>query len=565
MLDAISRGRSFVVEAGAGAGKTTSLIDALTFLIESAATQRWPLHQQVACITYTNVAKNEILARVDRHPLIFCSTIHGFCWESIKRFQTALRAELPTIGSWDNRVEKRGVPIAEQPVGYELGLPTITADRITVGHSDVPQLMVGLLKRPRFRTLLADRFPFILIDEYQDSDAKLAGALVDHFCSPPLEEDKPDRPVLGFFGDHWQQIYPGTCGAIPDTATVTRINKRANFRSAPAIVQVLNRMRPGLPQHPNRREPDGEVTVFHTNEWTAARQAGGQWDGDLELQDAKRALTTALLQIGVSDLEAAENLKVLMLTHRVLGSQQGYDDLVAVFPSLEGLSSLEDPHLEYFVETLEPLCRAYETGRYGEMFASLNTGTPSLRGAGDKRLWGEAMAHLAAAQERGTVENVMDSIKQFGLLPLPEEVLRREIDTEYLEAVGSGARMYSDLGGLRSVPYEQIKRFARFYQKTSPFATKHGVKGAEFDDVVVVVSRGWNNYDFNAMLELVPQEAQLRQKERNGLQRNRNLFYVACSRARNNLTLVFTHSLSEPALATLRDWFGNERVVPLPG
>jgi DNA helicase II / ATP-dependent DNA helicase PcrA len=103
----------------------------------------------VACITYTNVAKDEIIRRVDDHPLVSCSTIHGFCWEAMKQFQGPLRAELITIGSWAKRVAK-GTPIAQQPVSYALGLPKITEETITLGHADVPKLMVKLLEYPQF-------------------------------------------------------------------------------------------------------------------------------------------------------------------------------------------------------------------------------------------------------------------------------------------------------------------------------------------------------------------------------------------------------------------------------
>jgi DNA helicase II / ATP-dependent DNA helicase PcrA len=109
-------------------------------------------------------------------------------------------------------------------------------------------------------------------------------SLTVHFATAASDDSgesdaDPPRPVLGFFGDHWQQIYPGTCGAITSDALV-RIEKGANFRSAPAIIDVLNRMRPALPQVPDR-EIAGEVAVFPTNDWSVTRQSSGQWKGDL--------------------------------------------------------------------------------------------------------------------------------------------------------------------------------------------------------------------------------------------------------------------------------------------
>jgi DNA helicase-2/ATP-dependent DNA helicase PcrA len=373
---AVDSRQSFLVEAGAGAGKTSSLVETLSHLIEQSATQRWATHRQVACITYTNVAVNEIASRIDDDPRVRCSTIHGFCWEAIKRFQPALREVLPSIGSWQKRCERDGVEITNQPIRYALGLPKITQEQILLGHADVLKVMAALLERPRFRDLLADRFPYILIDEYQDSDKTLIESLVRHF----VDAQPAARPVLGFYGDHWQQIYLTGCGRITSPRLV-QIDKGANFRSSPAIIAVLNKMRPELPQEPDREHSTGSPLVFHTNEWSVVRQTGGQFDGDLSPEDGRKALQTLLER---DDTPAAGDAKVLMLTHRVLGDQQGYTHLVDAFASLEGLTTLDDPHLKFFVETLEPLCGAFERRRYAEMFHILDARVPQINGAGDK-------------------------------------------------------------------------------------------------------------------------------------------------------------------------------------
>ena len=63
MYTAIRDGRCFRLEAGAGAGKTYSLIKALKYLIDSQSVELSKKDQKIACITYTNVAKNEIRER----------------------------------------------------------------------------------------------------------------------------------------------------------------------------------------------------------------------------------------------------------------------------------------------------------------------------------------------------------------------------------------------------------------------------------------------------------------------------------------------------------------------
>ena len=71
MYRCLDERRSFRLEAGAGAGKTYSLVKALQYLIDRDKRELMRRHQQIACITFTNVARDEIIARTDRSPSVF--------------------------------------------------------------------------------------------------------------------------------------------------------------------------------------------------------------------------------------------------------------------------------------------------------------------------------------------------------------------------------------------------------------------------------------------------------------------------------------------------------------
>ena len=120
-----------------------------------------------------------------------------------------------------------------------------------------------------------------------------------------------------------------------------------------------------------------------------------------------------------------------------------------------------------------------------------------------------------------------------------------------------------ELEKLRAVPYVEIKALRKYLDGHSLFETKHGVKGAEFKNVLVVIGRGWNQYNFGEMLGLAGTQAVPAEKEA-AYERNRNLFYVACSRPKLRLALLFTQQLSSQALATLEGWFGADTISPTP-
>ncbi len=104
---------------------------------------------------------------------------------------------------------------------------------------------------------------------------------------------------------------------------------------------------------------------------------------------------------------------------------------------------------------------------------------------------------------------------------------------------------------------------AAFINGHTPFSTKHGVKGAEFENVLVVFGRGWNNYNFDQMLQWA--NTGIASGKEGTFARNRNLFYVVCSRPRTRLALLFTQELSDPeALQTLGEWFGDDNITSVP-
>ncbi|MCL5770708.1 MAG: AAA family ATPase [Actinobacteria bacterium] len=83
--------KSFFTFAGAGSGKTRSLVKTLSFLDDSIGSELAAYSKQIAVITYTNAACNEILSRVDYKHIFSVSTIHSFLWELIKNQQRDLK------------------------------------------------------------------------------------------------------------------------------------------------------------------------------------------------------------------------------------------------------------------------------------------------------------------------------------------------------------------------------------------------------------------------------------------------------------------------------------------
>ena len=408
----------------------------------------------------------------------------------------------------------------------------------------------------KFRQILTARFPILFIDEYQDTNAGFADSLIRHYVAPGV------GPLIGLFGDSWQKIYRDGRGLI-ENSNLKQIGKEANFRSNKDVVGVLNRIRPDLPQQVKDPDACGSVAVYHTNEWVGSRRGGNHWAGDLPVEVAHDYLHRLRAHLANDGWDwDPQTTKILMLTHNILAVEQNYGQIVSAFRYNESFIKKEDPHIAFLVDTVEPACAAFQNCRYGEMLAIIGTRSDCIRSLKDKREWAKDMQLLIDLRQTGTIGEVLDFLKDTRRPGLPDTVQRTEIELAKSspEEIEQSLTL-SQISKLRVIPYTELMSLALFVNDHTPFSTKHGVKGAEFENVLVVLGRGWNQYNWNQFLEWFPNSFPANKAD--SYERNRNLFYVVCSRPKKRLALLFTQELSEKALATLRSWFGEGNVKPI--
>lgn len=88
--------------------------------------------------------------------------------------------------------------------------------------------------------------------------------------------------------------------------------------------------------------------------------------------------------------------------------------------------------------------------------------------------------------------------------------------------------------------YTQFISAIEFLYPEALFSTEHGVKGEEYDNVIFVISRGWNMYQFETYAPMITGKASIPSGKQISFERNRNLFYVCCSRPRKRLFFFVT-------------------------
>lgn len=81
---------STVFNSGAGSGKTYALVECLKYIVEQNRDRLKHYNQKIACITYTNVAANNIKAQIGSSDIVDITTIHDRVWDIISGQKSAL-------------------------------------------------------------------------------------------------------------------------------------------------------------------------------------------------------------------------------------------------------------------------------------------------------------------------------------------------------------------------------------------------------------------------------------------------------------------------------------------
>ena len=533
VIDCLEHNKSFVVDAGAGSGKTYTLVEALTYLLRKRSDDYLSRGQQIVCITYTNVAVDEIKSRINSDPLVRVSTIHDFLWSVICDHQEQLR-KCVLEANEKNEDTKRidglnltGVPIKYWQYGRKWREGKIHHDDVISFASEM------FLSYPKLSRLVADRYPVIFVDEYQDTQRQVVDLLLDS-----LTNGSKKNVTLGFFGDHMQKIYGTGVGKL-ERPELESIQKVENYRCSTEVIRVLNNLRPALQQvAAGERTLRGSAQFFYS-------------------QDQNASLATLQERLHDEGWESGE--KVLMLTHRFISKSLGWDNIRSVYANrnrfaLENLLRKDDVFSETF-QTIEDAVAAFDSRRYGELYSLL-----SIRyRKNDERFsdpreyklhFSQVLGQLRMLCRSATIGQVLDHIWDNKLMTKTSRMIRLE-DRGRTE---NHIRKFID--DLRSTPYSEVSALYRYLNNETPFSTKHGTKGEEYNDVIVVINdRSWNQYNFASVLETNRGKSQY--------ERSLNLFYVCCSRAKHNLAVLMESKVTDETIAGARRIFGDDNVIEL--
>lgn len=590
--------KSFFLFAGAGSGKTHSLVLLLKKIRDSIGKDLLVQGKNVAVITFTNAATDEIVNRLDYSLVFHISTIHSFVWDAIKYYQADIKqlycqyiqediqklyekqekAKSKKTKTYQSNAEK--IEHLKEKLGKAKAIEKFVynpngsnAEYNALNHAEVIKISAQMIMdNIMLQRIIAQRYPILLIDESQDTKKEL----VDAFFK--IQENFSDIFTLGLLGDQKQRIYTdgkeNMVNIIP--SEWEQPVKRMNYRCAKRIVKLANTIGKDLDiyaeQNPKEDAADGLVRLFIV-----------QQQNEIDKDDIEQTIMDIMCnQTHDAKWSGADaDVKTLTLEHmmaaRRLGFAQFFGPLSKVDKYQMAFLQGKVSELDFFTKEVLPIADSINgDGRnaleilkaYSPLLSKQNTEKPYelyLRCRDDS----QKVANIVNGNH--SIRDVVKVVCSSQLLPVPE-VLRQasilsttDVNDEWEEDLQAWV-MVMDL------PINMVRGYDDYVNQRTRFDTHQGVKGLEFDRVMVIIddseAKGFMfSYDkLFGVKELTEiDKKHIEAGEESSVDRTQRLFYVTCTRAKESLAIVMYTSDSEKVKnqAISKGWFSEQEIVLL--
>ena len=614
----IDNGNNFLLSGGAGSGKTYSLIQVIKQVIAENPTAN------IACMTYTNAAVREISDRFNSKNLSV-STIHDFLWDNIKSFQKELKDSL--ISLINNDEKKIKAPEGDVSESYFNQVEKIqykeylSIKKGIISHDELLILASYMFEEYRkLCDILKDKFQFILIDEYQDTNE-----LVVKIFLNDLKKSKREN-IIGFFGDAMQSIYDDGIGNINyyvSKKDVKEVPKKQNRRNPRLIYELANILR-----------TDG-ITQTHSNDSSAPNMEDEKVkDGDIKFYYSENEEKLEALKEKVGwDFDSPKETKILNLTHNLIAPKAGFERLMAIYDG-DKILSYRDRIKKYIEDN--NITEDFSALTFGNVIEKLLTERPSeekkikpTKGMqefidGHSDLYNIAKTHpfeefkkiyiskdnliddkkddendeakpnskrdylirhlfkiqdcinlyqdkkyneflrktefqIVKAQDKKRLKEIIETLAGKSKEINIEEAIKYanengicKKDDKLKEFIQKNKYIYDRV---KQVTFREFQNLFEYLEGYTPFSTQHKIKGAEFNNVLVIMdSGGWNKYNFQNLFE--------NSGTKSVLERTQKLFYVCCTRSKENL-VVYYQNPTQRTLVNAKAWFGEVNTICL--
>jgi len=642
IFDKIDEYQNIIFNAGAGAGKTYALIESLKYIIQTKAKQLNSHNQNIICITYTNVATNEIKERLGNTKLVKVSTIHERLWDLIKDFQKQLveihkeklNTELSNINeelaretkfeAYRNVVDKitfsdemiqnkddyyqctnKGATefrtavksfLNEEyhsllsnvgnfksligklykiknyeeclnhiergeykKVTYDARFNNDRLQKMLISHDTLLEYAYQIINNyERVRQIIIDKYPYILVDEYQDTDEhviKILKLLSDY------SEQINHNLFIGYFGDIAQNIYDTGVGdkiseLHPDLHNIAKVYNR---RSTNEIIQIINKIRnDDIRQESIYSDADGGSIEFYNGEKN-------------DINDFIEKYKTEW------NINQDNQLHCLVLTNELVAKYNGFENIYQKLKATPYFkTNWKNINTEILSQDLSKLGTVPNLFfRILDFKIKLENTTTSLLDLAHEKIYKaltfkevKELLRLLQSISGESVKSFIESIFQIynetdnlKYKKIIEEIFELETYTfdgflNYLlnklfsniedENIESAKEKLVELLEVNNIEYIAWFNFiSKIENKDIIYHTYHGTKGEEYKNVIILMQNNFGKDRKKFSSFFTNYNIELNDEDLSKYTNTKNLLYVSCSRAIENLRILYLDDISD--------------------
>ncbi|CAO5676333.1 MAG: ATP-dependent DNA helicase Rep [Holosporales bacterium] len=485
--------------------------------------------------------------------------------KNISNFKAIVRA-IYRIDNYRNCLEsisKKGKGF--QTVKYDSKFNNDILHKMVISHDTLLNYGYKMFsKYPLLRKITIDSFPFVLVDEYQDTNAnviKILSILSEHARKINQEF------VVGYFGDKVQNIYDdGIGGNITNLhSNLEVVDKLYNRRSCEEVINVINKI---------RNDNVIQETIFEENH-------GGEIKFFYNSSSDKLSVVKKFLQKCQRDWQiSTENkLHCLVLTNRLVASLSGFGKLYEYFS--------KTPFYKKNYESINSELLSQDHSKLGKFPLVLSKILGIMILLGKKKVpvtsifSNEIHSNLSLIELKKLLVFIKprSDISLYDYCaalfdthnndPLILEFIKTivELDTYtfasfktyILNLLYPRISADEESEALKSIEeflkldFNEFKKWYEFICNVQNdeivYLTYHGTKGLEFENVVIVMENDFglknkemfSSYFKNVLNQSLNQDPVLLEKH----EKTKNLLYVSCSRSKKNLRILYTDEVND--------------------
>lgn len=418
------------------------------------------------------------------------------------------------------------------------------------------------------KKIIIEKFPFIFVDEYQDTSEEVIDTLRDLAA---YADNRNLNFIIGLFGDSAQKIYRKGIGDkiitnLSDYRNLTVIYKEINRRSSSKIIDVGNRIRNDeIQQKSIYLEPDFGTVKFVI--FSQDDELIEKINDILQYQISKRFFPKTIQNI------------CIMARHRDLAKLGGFKRLyfnVSKLPKYSGHNydrlneeflSRDSQHLNPFFRSLSEFCSLFETISSNKLLKELIVYEDSLKHMTyrDLNKLLNTLKQIFNFMENRSLLEVIEFIDNqvekniylskilysiFTLEPFSRESFEYFANVSLSEKFSLTDEKYDlekkIINDIIHIPMREVFSWHRYRNRVylpteMNYSTMHDTKGSEFENVFIVL-----NDEFSRSTKYFSNYFSNYSNERSDkLKDVRNLLYVSCTRARANLFVFIPRKMYE--------------------